>query len=260
MRIQLPPYLIHTQSGYLHTHKNIYIRSSVTNLDPVLKVANDWLKVDDLKQDVIAQDDEIWRNTEILLQEAKTELEMYLILEDMPKSNYKYKDLCENTIAHRLILGLKKCDPERVGNFWYLIQDKMKPYMDKVNKFGHTPWELMGACCVAFANVIKENASQIYALIPIRTWRATDAFKVAWATMPYAQKELIVRGMTTHRTDLLCYLSNPDEFNLLVKLNPNLLFGFTLELKSKYPEYIQIIINNALEFGYDTIVTYLITG
>jgi hypothetical protein len=260
MLAQLPPYLIHTQSGYLHTHKNIYIRSSVTNIDPVLKVAKDWFKVNDIKQDIIAQDDEIWRNTEILLQEAKTELEMYLILLNIPKSNYKYKDLCENNIAHRLILGLKKCDPERVGSFWYLIQDLMKPYMDKINKFGHTPWELMGACYIAFANIIKENASQIYILIPIRTWRTENPFKVAWDATPYAQKELIVRGLTTHRIDLLCYLSDPEEFNLLIKVNPNLLLGFTVELKNKYPLYQQVVINNALEYNYTNIVSYMITA
>lgn len=259
MSVKLPPYLIHTQSGYLHTHKNIYIRSSVTNIDPVLKVAKEWLKVNDMKQEIIAQDDEIWRRTEIKLQEAKTELEMYVILQDIPKSNYKYNDLCENTIAHRLVLGLKKCDADRVGNFWYLIEDKMKPYMNKVNKFGHTPWELMGACCTAFANIIKENASQVYALIPIRTWRIAEPFKVAWNATPYDQKENIVRALPSNRMDLLCYLCEPDELNLLVKLNPNLLYGYTVELKNTYPQHIQVIINNALENNYETVVSYLFT-
>lgn len=217
MSVQLPPYLIHTQSGYLHTHKNIYIRSSVSNIDPVLKVAKEWLKVNDIKQEIIAQDDEIWRNTEIKLQKAKTDLEMYVILLNIPKSNYKYKDLCENNIAHRLILGLKHCDAERVGSFWYLIQDLMKPYMDKVNKFGHTPWELIGACSTAFANIIKENASQIYILIPIRTWRIAEPFKVAWNATPYDQKENIVRGMSSSRMDLLCYLCEPDELNQFIR-------------------------------------------
>ena len=259
MSVHLPPYLIHTQSGYLHTHKNIYIRSSVTSIDPVLKVAKEWFKYNDMKQEIIAQDDEIWRNTEVKLQEAKTDIEMYTILKDIPRSNYKYKDLCENTIAHRLVLGIKKCNPENVTGFWYLIQDKMKPYMDKVNKFGHTPWELMGACYTAFANVIKENASQIYALIPIRTWRIAEPFKFAWNATPYDQKENIVRALPSNRMDLLCYLCESDELNLLIKLNPNLLYGYTQEVKSTYPQHLQVIINNALENNYPDIISHLIT-
>ena len=43
------------------------------------------------------------------------------------------------------------------------------------------------------------------------------------------------------------------------ELNSNLLYGFTTELKNKYPQYIQVIINNALENNYETVVSYLFT-
>jgi len=245
----LPPYLEKVSSGYKHTHKNIHIRStSGTNIEPILKAAKNWLKVKDLEQDKIAQSDEIWNFYEEQMKAAKTDLEIYSIFQKIPKPAIKYKDLCNNNLAHRLILALKNHTSETVDGVWYLLDSVISPYMNDVNDFGHTPWELMGSVPTAFEKVLQTLGAELLHIVPIRSWRKHQVYVRAWELATNEQRISFSRTFKKHNLDMLCYLTqnNPQEIAELTRNNKHLLEGCTIDIKNNYPLHAEHLLVNLI--------------
>lgn len=238
--------LLPTENGFIHKHKNVNIRiTSNINLDPVLKAVNKWSATKDMDQEYLAQLDEIWNINEKKIVEAKTDLEIYSIITQMPKHSIKYKDLCKNNFAHRLILALKKQKPDIVEGTWYLLQDLIAPNMNQVNDFGHTPWELMGAVPNAFEKILRQQNAELLHLIPVRTWKKDPVFLDAWNKATKEAHLTFARSFTKN-LDLLCYLTqdNPQEIYELVNNNITLLQEYNINIQNTYPfhsEYLLLV-------------------
>ena len=256
----LPQYLIPAANGYIHPHKNIHIRiTSSSNIDPVLKAASKWMKVKEMEQEIYAQSDEIWNTFEERIKKASTDLEIYSLFKSIPKAAISYNDLCHNNVAHRLILALNKRDSVIVDSVWYLLDDIISPYMNKTNDFGHTPWELMGAVPDAFQKVLRLQGTELFNLVPMRTWRKHPVYINAWDLATHKQHISFARSCKKHNLDLLCYLTknNPQEIKELTKGNILLLEGCTEEIKNTYPFHRDYLLDNLLERNmYDQIITF----
>lgn len=256
----IPSYLKPVANGYIHSYKNINLRiTSSNNIDPVLKAAKKWMNVDEIEQEIYAQSDEIWNTYEEKIKSAKTDLEIYSLLKSIPSSAISFKDLCNNNVAHRLILALKKHEPEIVDSIWYLLDDIIKPYMHLSNDFGHTPWELMGTVPSAFEKVLNAKGAEIFNLIPIRTWRKHPVYINAWNLATKEQRTRFARYCKSNNLDLLCYLTmcNPVEIKQLTRGNIILLEGCTEEIKNAYPDHKNYLLENLLEKNmHDQILTF----
>jgi hypothetical protein len=261
MTTLVSPYLQPAENGFIHTHKNVNIRiTSSTNLEPVLKAANKWIATKDMEQEYFAQLDEIWNTHEKKIVEAKTDLEIYSIIKQIPKPAIKYKDLCKNNFAHRLILALKKQNSETVEGVWYLLQDMISPNMHIVNDFGHTPWELMGAIPTAFEKVLKQQNAELLHLIPVRTWKKHPVYLDAWNKATKEMRLAFSRSFKKNHLDLLCYLTqdNPEEISELTKGNILLLEGCTPLIKNTYPLQSEYLLINLIESNLsDIIITFI---
>lgn len=246
----LPSYLEKIANGYKHIHKNIYLRTtSGSNIDPILKAANTWLKVNDLKQDWIAQLDEVWNTFEDKIKSAKTDLEIYSIFQKIPKSSIKYKDLCNNNVAHRLILALNNFSAEIVDGVWYLLDEIIQPYMNTVNDFGHTPWEVMGSVPIAFEKILAKQGIEILNLIPIRTWRKHQVYLNAWTMTSKEKRISFAKNFKHNNLDMLCYLSQntPEDIYEFVSGNTILLEGYNENIRQTYPLQSEFLLLNLAE-------------
>lgn len=256
----IPSYLKPVENGFIHSHKNINLRiTSANNIDPVLKAAKKWMKIKEIEQEIYAQSDEIWNTYEEKIKKASTDLEIYTIFKSIPKPAIYFKDLCNNNVAHRLILTLNKHNPELVDSIWYLLDDIIKPYMHEINDFGHTPWELMGAVPTSFEKVLLAQGVEVFNLVPIRTWRKHPVYLNVWNLATKAKRISFARSCKKNNLDLLCYLTqnNPEEIKELTKGNILLLEGCTEEIKISYPYHKDYLLENLLERNmYDQIITF----
>lgn len=249
---KLPSNLIPSSHGFIHPHKNIHIRiTSSSNIEPIIKAASKWMKIKDLEQDIYAQSDEIWTEFEKKLTSKLTDIEIYSLFKSIPKPAITYKDLCHNTVAHRLILALKKQDPEVVDGVWYLLQDVIRPHMEIANDFGHTAWELMGSVPTAFEKVLAAQGYNMLYLIPMRTWRKHQVYLNAWNLLTVDQRLAFARTCKKNHLDLLCYLTqnNPAEISELSRGNTYLLEGCNLDIKVKYPFHAEHLLINLIELN-----------
>jgi hypothetical protein len=254
-------YLLPAENGFIHSHKNVNLRiTSNTNLEPVLKAAKKWIATKDMEQEYFAQLDEIWNTYENKIVEAKTDLEIYSIIKQIPKPAIKYKDLCKNNFTHRLILALKKQNPDIIEGVWYLLHDMIKPNMHIVNDFGHTPWELMGAIPDAFEKVLRQQNAELLHLIPNRTWRKHYVYLDAWNKASNEMRIAFAKGCKKNQLELLCYLTqdNPEEIGELTKDNILLLEGCTSLIKNTYPLQSEYLMINLIESNlHDIIITFI---
>jgi hypothetical protein len=248
--------LMRIQNGYMHKHKNICLRVSTTNLDAIYKVANKWLEYNDLDQEWIAQLDNMWCNNEAIIPSKITELELYTLYKSIPSAAIEFVDICGNTVAHRLVLALNKAPPKMVADFWYLIEEEMKPYMTTKNVFEHTPWELMAACSTAFELVLLERVDQLHRVIPMRSWRATVPFLQCWKLLEKHEKARLIGNGKYMNAEFICYITqdNVEEFKKLVKSYPNIMNTFTLDTKAKYPFHAEALIQAALDAGREDVL------
>jgi hypothetical protein len=185
------------------------------------------------------------------LKSKLTDLEIYSLFKSIPKAAISYKDLCNNNVAHRLILALTKQEPNVVDGVWYLLDDIVKSYMHLTNDFGHTAWELMGSVPNAFEKVLAAQGYNMLYLIPMRTWRKHQVYLNAWNLLTMDQRLTFARTCRKNHLDLLCYLTqnNPAEISELSRGNTYLLEGCNLDIKNKYPLHTEHLLINLIELN-----------